>query len=360
MDNMGENAGIQQGTVKEEIKYPSPADAQRLAQMLAEDRAQPYDLPTACSFRTEVMVGRLLEAGIPPGAVARVFQRLPEGETGRMYATDDGSDPGSFSRLLGLPPETSSGKYALPGTDATITFKNDGGVVVQDTAGEKGWHGKGYPLSEKNAPWVGENHITVGIYVRDPETNKVALQVIDPHLSKETPIMTAREWKDAVNCTASVVMAGRIGELAHILPETLSEQQREKFDAALKKHEGSRFGGNDRQKDNAVMQEMLNLDHIKQAEGVRNLSGITNWRFGELGAELEHPDKKEADGKRADSRITTDWDEMNPAQRKDLLQRWISELAPLREVQDKWHQKFPSGSPAPHRQAKAVATARLY
>lgn len=324
------------------------ADAQKLAQMLAQDEAQPYDFASSCGYRTELMIGRLLEAGAPPAAVARVMQELPKGEKSLMHVNPDGSDRGSFDRLLGLPPETDTGTYPLPGTDVKIKFYGNGRILVQDENETKGWDledGKGYRMSVNNAPWQGGDHITVGIYVLDPATNKATLTVIDPHLSKANPMMTPVEWKAAVNCEASIVLAGKIGELAHILPETLSERQREKFDTAVKKHGGSRYAPLTRQQENAVTQEMFNAESPNAGESLRDLSGVINWKFPAVGEQMNYKEKTSLDRKRADHRTTTDWDSLKPDEQAGLTQRWISELAPLRVLQDKWQEKFPPGTP---------------
>jgi hypothetical protein len=308
-------------------------DAEKLADMIARDSTQPFLFASSCGYRTELMVGRLLEAGAPPEAVARVYQTVPEDEKGKtqMSAKDNGVAHGSFQRLLELPADTAAGKYPVPGGNGiTVTFTGGKGIFLQDKDGRKGWNkqkeglGIGFRMSADNAPWHGDNHITGGIYVLDPATNVARLMVIDPHLDMKDPLMTPRDWKERVHCESSVVMAGKIGKLSEILPECLTRQQEEKMDKAIAAEGGSRFIGYDR-----VVARMLGVDPDRKREGGTPID-VQKYRDFRHTSSAQFPD----------AGITTDWNGMKEDERRTLLKRWEEELKPLRDLQNVWQRAF--------------------
>lgn len=323
--------------------------AQKIAHLLAEDAAQPYDLPSSCSYRTELMIGRMLEAGVPVQAIARIYQAIPENVDAFMTAKQEEGDRGSFSRLLKISPDAPDGVYKIPGSDLTVKLQ-EGTALVQNPGATAGWdlqQGKGYRLNPDNAPWEGKNHITAAIYVEDPQGGAPKLMVIDPHLTHGDALITPQQWKEMVNAPSSVVMAGRVGEMARILPECLNDEQRVQYDAAVEKAGGSKFQPLTRQQNNAVTQQMYGLEHLGEAESYRSLSGINSFKFPAMPELKGFKEQQGVDRKRPDETVKSDWDSLAADGQAGLMQRWVAELKPLRDLQNLWHKAFPPGGQTP-------------
>jgi hypothetical protein len=317
----------------------SRQDAEKLATMLADDPAQPFLFDSSCGYRTELMVGRLLEAGAPPEAVARVFQEVPAGDSSFMTAGDNGFN---LYRLLGVPEGALKGEIPL-GPDLKVKFLGKDRVLFQNSDENKGWkkpEGMGYMMNATNHPWQGDNHITAGIYVLDPTTNEALLTVIDPHLAKkgESALMTPREWKNRVHCEASVVVAGKVGQLSEILPECLTQEQKEKLDAAILKEGGSKLAGLKSltpAQYNRVTAIMFGLDSDKKYK------------------KQNHRDFTMASTSHFQGTVMTDWDRLTKKERQELIKKWADELKPLRDLQGMWQAKFPAIRPAFQRNPKS-------
>ncbi len=289
------------------------------------------------------MVGRLLEAGAPTEAIARVYQEVPAGDPSFMTAKDSGFN---LYRLLGMPEGTLDGEVQL-GPDLKAKFLGKDRVLLQNRNENKGWEkpeGMGYMMSATNQSWQGNNHITAGIYVLDPATNETHLTVIDPHLAKkgETALMTPREWKKRVHCPSSVVMSWKPGQAAEILTECLTPAQKKKLEQAISTEGGSKFTG---------------------------LEALTDAQYDRVAARMRghDPDENPARTKRSrhfttnskknfPMEIKSDWDGLTKKEQKTLLKLWADELKPLRDLQDMWQAKFPATRPALQRKLKPTVS----
>jgi hypothetical protein len=167
----------------EEADAVSMARARELFDILKADRSIPHSAGQWCGKRAETAQGRLLEQGVPPGAIGTAYLQAPEGQEMHV-APPPGVPLFSFSQTLAK---------VSPGQDHIV---QDGFVFTQDTRGGRNGlvitRADGEELETPRKGWeatLGDNgatesrfgdHVAASIRVRTPEGVKT--MVLDPWL----------------------------------------------------------------------------------------------------------------------------------------------------------------------------------
>lgn len=324
----------------------SLTDAKRIAAFLRDDPDQAFGIPAACSFRTELMISRMLALGLPASIISRAGIYATQGnpydsdaipEKRVMHINSDESPINLWERLGR--PERFPAKYSFKENGFIITAHSKDNYSIQNFEGSAGWHihqnQKGYMFGQNISLPSYHNHHTVALSVQNPETGKIEDMVIDPDVDyPESGLMTYKEWQFRQNCPSALVMNAKIGEYAY--PALASD----KITKAFKKQYGLDVF------ENEIINHLksINLEDYKKIMATVMEDIPDNLKSDSLiepsstlffaGKNFQDQVSHLFNNKCNPLKISYDWDSMTQQDQNKMLALWSQHNAPMAAFQN--------------------------